>query len=127
MNNHDLSECRKLKYGTSNKESANSLREMSLADEKGFCFFASSDNNVLATNEVDIIFDSGCTNYILKNCELFATLDESFSGSVGSANNSESKIKGKGRANFFVCDYKDIRGCLAIASSNKNARQTSAS
>ena len=98
--NHDRSECRKL--GTSNNESANSLREMNSADEKGFCFFASSDNSVLATNEVDIIIDSGCTNYRLKDRELFATLDESFSGSVGCANNSESEIKGKGRAEFYV-------------------------
>ena len=45
-------------------------------------------------------------NYMLKNCEMFVTLDESFSGSVGSANNSESKINGKGRAEF--CMYKDI-------------------
>ena len=101
MNNHDRSECRKLKNGSSNNESANLLREMNSADEKGFCFFASSDNNVLATNEVDIIIDSGCAKYMLKDRELFATLDESFSGC---ANNSESEIKGKGRAEFYVCE-----------------------
>ena len=75
---------------------------MNSADEKGFCFFASNDNNVLATNEVDIIIDSGCTTYMLKDRELFATLDESFSGSVGCANSSESEIKGKGRDEFYV-------------------------
>ena len=75
---------------------------MNSADEKGFCFFASSENNVLTTNKVDIIIDSGCTHYMLKDRELFATLDESFSGSVGCANNSESEIKGRGRAEFCV-------------------------
>ena len=73
MNNHDRSKFRKLKNGTSNNESAILLREMNSADEKGFCVFASSDKNVLATNEVDIIIDSGCTNYMLKYRELFAT------------------------------------------------------
>ena len=97
MNNHGRSECRKFKNGTSNNESANLLREMKSADETGFCFFARCDNNVLATNEVDIIIDSACTNYMLEDRELFATLDEIFLGSVGSANNSESEIKGKER------------------------------
>ena len=78
MSNHNRSECRNLKNGTSNNESANLLREMNSAYEKGFRFFASSDNNVLATNEVDIIIDSGCTNFMLKDRELFAALDESF-------------------------------------------------
>ena len=67
MNNHDHSECRKLKNGTSNNESANLLREMNSAHEKGFCFFSSNDNNVLATKEVDIIIDSGCRSKIA-NC-----------------------------------------------------------
>ena len=39
----------------------------------------------------------------MKACELFATLDVRFSGSVGCANNSESEIKGKSRAEFCVC------------------------
>ena len=51
---------------------------MKSADEKGFCFFARCDNNVLATNEVDIIIYSACTNCMLKDRELFATLDEIF-------------------------------------------------
>ena len=58
--------------------------------KKVFVFFASKDNNVLGKNEVHILIDSGCTNYMLKDRELFATLDESFSGSVGCANKSES-------------------------------------
>ena len=63
MNNHDRSKCHELKNGTSNNESANLLREMNSTYEKGFCLFASSDSNVLATNEVDLRIDSGCTNY----------------------------------------------------------------
>ena len=98
MNNNDSSECCKLKNGTSNNELANLLRELNSADEKGFGFFASSDNNVLAKNEIDIIIDSGCTNFMLKDGKLFATIAKSFLGSVGCANNSESEIKGKGRA-----------------------------
>ena len=82
--------------------------------KKVFAFFASSDNNVLATNEVDIIIDSGCTNYMLKDRELFATLDESFSGSVGCANHSESKIKGKGRADFYLCEDNGKRAKITL-------------
>ena len=117
MNNHDRSEWRKLQNGTSNKESANLLREIISADEKGFCFYASNDINVLATNEVNIIIDSGCTNYMLKDRELFATLDESFSGSVGCANNSESEIKGEGRAEVYVSEDKGKRAKITVRSS----------
>ena len=88
---------------------------MSLADEKRFCFFASSDNNVLATNEVDIIIDSECTNYMLKDCKLFATLDESFSRSVGSANNSESEIIVKGRVEFYLFEDNGKRAKITLS------------
>ena len=115
MNNHDRSECRKPKNGTSNNESANLLREINSADGKGFCFFGSSDKNVLATNEVDIIIDSGCAYYMLKDRKLFATLDESFLGSVGCANNSESEIKGKGRADFYVCEDNGKRAKITLS------------
>ena len=40
MNNHDRRECRKLKNINSNNKSANLLREMISADEKGVCFFS---------------------------------------------------------------------------------------
>ena len=69
---------------------------------------------VLATNEVVIIIDSGCTNYMLKDRELFATLDESFSGSVGCAINSESEIKGKGRTEFYVCEDNGKRAKITL-------------
>ena len=88
---------------------------MYFADEKGFCFFGIRDNNVLATNEVDIIIDSGCTNYMLKDRELFATLDKSFSGFVGCANSSESEIKGEGRAEFYVCEDNEKRAKITLS------------
>ena len=88
---------------------------MNSTDEKGFRFFASIDNNVLATNEVDIKIDSGCTNYMLKDRELFASLDESFSGSVGCANNSESEIKGKGGAEFYVREDNGKRANITLS------------
>ena len=115
INNRDRSECRKLRNATSSNESANLLREMNLVDEKGFCFFASSDNSVFATNEVDLIINSGCTNYMLKDREMFATLDESFSGSAGCANNFESEIKGKGRAEFYVCEDNGNRAKITLS------------
>ena len=65
---------------------------------KALCFSAGSENNVLTTSEVDIITDSGCKSYMLKDRQLFVTLDENFSGLVGCANNTESEMKGKGRA-----------------------------
>ncbi|XP_075247459.1 receptor tyrosine-protein kinase erbB-2-like [Convolutriloba macropyga] len=60
------------------------------------------------TNEVDIIIDSGCTTYMLKDRELFATLDESFSGSVGCANSSESEIKEISRGGVFIKRNPDL-------------------
>ena len=111
-NNHDRSAGHKLKNGTSTTESAKLLRKMNSAEEKDFCFFASSDNNVLATKEDDMIIDSGCTNYRLKNRQLFATIDESFSGSVGCANSFESEIKGNSGVEFYVCEDNGKRATI---------------
>ena len=105
----------KLTKGNINNESANLLREMNSADEKSFFFFASSDNNVLATNDVDIIIDSGCKNYMLKDRRLFATTDESFSGFVGCPNSSESKIKGKVRPEVYVCEDNGKRAKITLS------------
>ena len=52
---------------------------------------------------------------MLKDRELFATLDESFSGSVGCANNSESEIKGKRRAEFYVCEHNGKRAKITLS------------
>ena len=104
-----------LKKGTINNESANFLREMNSADEKGFCFFASSDNNVLATNDVQIKIDSVCTNYMLKDRRQFASTDESFSRFVGCPNSSESKIKGKSRPKVYVCEDNGRRAKITLS------------
>ena len=69
-------------------------------------FFASSETNVLATNEFDTIIDSGCTNYMLKDRQMFSTLDENFSGSVDSF---ENEIKGKDRANFMCVMIMEVQ------------------
>ena len=53
--------------------------------------------------------------YLSKDRELFATLDEKFSGFVGCVNNSESEIKGKGRAQFYVREDSGKRAKVTLS------------
>ena len=48
----------------------------------------------------DMIVDSGCTGYMLKDCELFSVLDTTRGGVLGNANSSRSRIDGHGTAEF---------------------------
>ena len=56
----------------------------------------------------DLVIDSGCTNYMIKDRNKFVEFEE-WDGVVSCANNSESKIRGKGTAVF---DVKDVLGTL---------------
>ena len=47
----------------------------------------------------DLVIDSGCTNYMIKNRNKFVEFEE-WDGVVSCANNSDSKIRGKGTTVF---------------------------
>ena len=90
---HTLDKCFKRK-----REEANFVTSTEVSE---FSFFGRTERNNLCN---DIIVDSGCTNYMLKDKELFISLNEGYHGTVGCANNSESEIRGKGTAKFTVRD-----------------------
>ena len=90
---HTLDKCFKRK-----REEANFVTTTEVSE---FSFFGRTERNNLCN---DIIVDSGCTNYMLKDKELFISLNEGYHGTVGCANNSESEIRGKGTAKFTVRD-----------------------
>ena len=54
----------------------------------------------------DLVVDSGATSNMIKDRDMFVSLDENFKGSVSNANFSESKILGKGEVRFRVKDEK---------------------
>ena len=54
----------------------------------------------------DLVVDSGATSNMIKDRDMFSSLDENFKGSVSNANFSESKILGKGEIRFRVKDEK---------------------
>ena len=54
------------------------------------------------------VIDSGCSNYMIKDRDLFTSLDETYSGAYECANNSSSKIEGIGTVEIFA-QQKDGR------------------
>ena len=73
------------------------------SQKKTILFFANTVDLPEIFGELDTIFDSGCTNGILKHHEPFASLRKKFSGTVECANNTKSQIKkGKDREETFV-------------------------
>lgn len=52
----------------------------------------------------ELLIDSGCTGYMMKDKDLFVDLDTTMCGTVGNANKSESRIQGTGTVQFWVED-----------------------
>lgn len=80
-------------------------------DDHMFCFASSTDNEE-TTNNMDtceLLIDSGCTGYMIKDKHLFVDLNLEHHGTVGNANKSRSAIEGCGTAQFKV---KDTHGTL---------------
>ena len=60
---------------------------------------------------IELLIDSGCNGFMIKNKELFSDLDEGFLADVCSANSSRSEIRGRGTVRCFVKDNTG-RSCL---------------
>ena len=60
---------------------------------------------------IELLIDSGCNCFMIKNKELFSDLDEGFRADVCNANSSRSEIRGRGTVR---CSVKDNTGrsCL---------------
>ena len=74
--------------------------------QEEFSFFT-YDNMNLEDQRVFVI-DSGCSNYVIKDRDLFTSLDETYRGEYECANKSSSKNEGIGTVEFFV-QQKDGR------------------
>ena len=57
---------------------------------------------------IELLFDSGCNGFMIKDKDLFSDLDEGFLVDVCNANNSRSEIRQRGTVRCFV---KDNTGC----------------
>jgi hypothetical protein len=109
--NHATSECwadggaaqRNRGSGTANYSKQHGAED----EDYAFCFMAASHQ--LPMTACELLVDSGCTGYMLRDRELFCDLDETRRGKVGNANSSQSQIEGTGTAQFWV---KDDRGKL---------------
>ena len=51
--------------------------------------------------------DSGCTDYMIRDKDLFIDLDESHRATVGCGNASETEVLGRGRAQIVVKDNQN--------------------
>ena len=74
-----------------------------VGDENGkdeFSFFIST--GFRAEENPVFIIDSGCSNYMIKDKHFFVDLDENDYGAYECANGTNSKIEGRGRAEFYA-------------------------
>ena len=74
----------------------------------------------------DLVVDSGATSKMIKDRDMFVSLDENFKGSVSNANFSESQILGKGEVRFRVKDEKgefkmiELKDTLYVPENSRN-------
>ena len=54
----------------------------------------------------ELLVNSGCNGFMIKDKELFYQLDEQYSSSVGNANASKSDIMGTGTLRCLVDDFE---------------------
>ena len=55
---------------------------------------------------LELVMDSGCNGFMLKDRALFKELDEAFNTDVGNANGSRTRKEGRGTARCGVLDSK---------------------
>ena len=74
----------------------------------------------------DLVVDSGATSNLIKDRDMFVSLDENFKGSVSNKNFSKSKILGKGELRFRVKDEKgefkmiELKNILYVPENSRN-------
>ena len=111
-NGHKANECPK----TKNKSKTGAPRETTqnkriytkrngsnlTAEKQGFSFLTSQVHSTC--KNIDLLIDSGCTSYMIKDAGLFKDLDISKMGDVECANGTESSIEGRVSVSFLAKD-----------------------
>ncbi len=79
----------------------------STGEKQGSGFFSfGSFEQPSDVDSLDLLVDSGCNGFMLKDRALFKDLDESFRDEVGNANGSRTAVEGRGTARCWVLDSK---------------------
>ncbi len=99
--NHATSDCR-APGGARHKPQGNA--SINRGEEYRFTFASFSEGAKRATVSHELLIDSGCTGYMVKDRDLFLDLELSEQGTVGCANASTSTIEGSGTAAFWIKD-----------------------
>jgi hypothetical protein len=82
---------------------------------KGFNFHATEAHHTTNdSEEVELLLDSGATNYMIKDRNLFINLNENKKGIASSANDSKSTIEGKGTIQFTALDKENIPHLITL-------------
>lgn len=97
---HYMNECRKKQYD-SRQQNANFIKEnQNQKSEQPTMFLAC---NVAQANEKDVWFlDSGCSNHMTGNLEMFSSLDNNIKSDVTLGNDNKVEVKGKGNINILT-------------------------
>jgi hypothetical protein len=117
---HTIEICRWKNNGKTGKERTNYGEEET--SNEGYSFLCAGNSS---RYKYDVLIDSGCTNYMIKDRKLFTELDETQKGIVGSAD-SESQIEGRGTVQFSVEDDRgdtkkiELKDALYVPSYSRN-------
>ena len=71
-----------------------------------FFSFGAFDAGPHGDGDLELLIDSGCNGFMIKDRELFSHLDEDFRADVGNANSSRSAIMGRGTVRCSVLDSR---------------------
>ena len=74
-------------------------------EKQGFFSFRSFEG-ASGQRGLELMVDSGCNGFMVKERTLFKELDEAFNTDVGNANGSRTRVEGRGTARCGVLDSK---------------------
>lgn len=91
-----------------------------------FSFMAHQDDEANQMEDIEFIIDSGCSGYMIKDKELFVDFDEGHKEDVRNANQSSSRVEGRGTVLVHIKDsygnYQKVffNGALFVPSYSHN-------
>ena len=101
---HIATVCRNKKFESHARRSVRNEKQNLAKDEEYFSFFLCPVDD----EGVGLVLNSGATNHVINNREMFIDIDDSFSGKVQNANKTESEICGRGTNAFLVKDSNQV-------------------
>ena len=102
MTNHTTEDCRKKQQHESQAARPQGNANFSSNEEEVFSFASFWTDPTV--NTCQLLVDSGCTGYMIKDRKLFTHLNETSMGTVSNANHSRSAIMGTGTVQCWAKD-----------------------